>query len=100
MVLNRIKELRKKKNLTQKQLAALVGLDYTHVGRIENGERTLDVEYLPIFAKALDCEPWELLPLDMQPKINPKDLELIKLLKAITKSNEAIDTDTNINKAG
>lgn len=100
MVLNRIKELRKKKNLTQQQLAELVGLDYTHIGRIEKGERTLDVEYLPIFAKALDCEPWEILPLDMQPKINPKDLELIKLLKTITKSTEGNDTDTATTKAG
>ena len=35
MVLNRIKELRKMKKLTQQELAKLVGLDYTHIGRIE-----------------------------------------------------------------
>lgn len=98
MVLNRIRELRKKRGLTQKQLASLVNLDYTHVGRIETGERTLDVEYLPIFAKALDCEPWELLPLDMQPKINPKELELLRLLKNLT--SDSSDTNTSGTKAG
>ncbi len=80
MVLNRIKELRKKKHLTQKELASLVGLDYTHIGRIENGERTLDVEYLEKFAKALDVKPYELLPLEWQPQPITKEEEQILAL--------------------
>lgn len=82
MVFNRIKELRKKKHLTQKELAKLVGLDYTHIGRIENGDRTLDVEYLEKFAIALGVKPYELLPLEWQPApISEKEQQILDIVR-------------------
>lgn len=95
-VKNRIRELRKKKNMTQQELAKLVNMDYTHIGRIEKGERTLDVEYLDIFAKALDCEPWEILPQNWQPiQLSDEERELLKLFRKKTDTKDTfIQTET------
>ena len=100
MALNRIKELRKKKKLTQQELGKLVGLDYTHIGRIENGERTLDVEYLEIFAKALGVKPYELLPKEWQPQeITEEEKQLLELFRKKTNiENSPIQTEDKTNR--
>lgn len=100
MVLNRIKELRKKKKLTQQELAKLVGLDYTHIGRIENGERTLDVEYLERFAIALGVKPYELLPKEWQPQeITEEERQLLELFRKKTNIEDStIQTEDKANR--
>lgn len=99
MALNRIKELRKKKKLTQQELGKLVGLDYTHIGRIENGERTLDVEYLEIFAKALGVKPYELLPKEWQPQeITEEEKQILELFRKKTNTqNSPTQTEDKTN---
>lgn len=100
MIFNRIKELRKKKNLTQKELAKLVGLDYTHIGRIENGDRTLDVEYLEKFATALGVKPYELLPLEWQPApISEKEQQILDIVRESEKSQNTPKDKTNLYKS-
>ena len=90
MVLNRIKELRKMTKLTQQELAKLVGLDYTHIGRIENGERTLDVEYLEVFATALGVKPYELLPKEWQPQaITEEEQQILALFRKKTNTRNS-----------
>ena len=82
MIYNRIREFRIKKNITQQELARLVGLDYTHIGRIETGKRTLDIEYLEVFAKALGVKPYELLPKEWQPQeITDEEREILELFR-------------------
>lgn len=100
MVLNRIKELRKKKKLTQQELAKLVDLDYTHIGRIENGERTLDVEYLERFAIALGVKPYELLPKEWQPQeITEEERQLLELFRKKTNIEDStIQTEDKANR--
>lgn len=98
MANNRIKEVRERKGITQGQLAKLLGTTQGAVQFWENGKREPTIQRLKDIAKALDCEPWELLPLDMQPKINPKELELLKLLKALA-SSDKMDQDSNNSKA-
>lgn len=95
---NRIEIIRKQKGLTQEQLAKLLNCNQGVIQKIEKGITKLNTVWMRKIAKALECEPWELLPLDMQPKINTKDLELIKLLKALTTSTETSDTSST--KAG
>lgn len=95
---NRIEIIRKQKGLTQEQLAKLLGCNQGVIQKIEKGITKLNTDWMRKIATALNCEPWELLPLDMQPKLNPKDLELIKLLKAIT--NSTTDTESTTTKAG
>ncbi|MCE7981652.1 MAG: XRE family transcriptional regulator [Caldilinea sp. CFX5] len=38
--------LRKRRGLTQTELAELIGLDHSHIGRIERGERLPSLEIL------------------------------------------------------
>lgn len=89
MQTNRIRELRKARKLTQQQLAEKVGISYTHLGRIENGERGLDMEYIPAFAKALDVKPYEILPKEWQPEeITPGEREILRMIRKTATSQE------------
>ena len=56
-----IAELRKKKGLTQKQLAAVLGVTDKAVSRWENGNGLPDVSLLPKIAAAFDVTVDELL---------------------------------------
>lgn len=56
----KIKEYRKKKNLTQAQLAELVNVDDKHISCIESGKNFPSADLLERFAKALDVEPKDL----------------------------------------
>lgn len=56
-----IAELRKKKGLTQKQLAAVLGVTDKAVSRWENGYGLPDVSLLPKIAAAFDVTVDELL---------------------------------------
>lgn len=58
----RIRELRKKKGLTQQQLAGQVGLDFTYLSKIETGRvGPPSQEKIIALANALGCDPEELL---------------------------------------
>jgi len=61
----RIKELRKQRCLTQRQLAELIGVDFTYLSKIEN-ERlgyTPSTKTIHNLAKALETDELELLEL-------------------------------------
>lgn len=61
----RIREIRKSRNLTQRELADLVGINFTYLSRVENDrlddEQTPREETLQRIAKALNADPDELL---------------------------------------
>lgn len=63
----RLKQIRKSKGLTQEQLAKLLGCNQGVVQKIEKGITKLNTDWMRKIATALDCEPWQLLPEDMQP---------------------------------
>ena len=56
----RIKSLRKKKNMTQEDLAFEIGVDRSYMGFIERGERNLTLEKIAKIAKALSVSLSEL----------------------------------------
>jgi transcriptional regulator with XRE-family HTH domain len=58
---NRVRELRKKKGLSQEALALESGLDRSYVGGVERGERNISLENIEKLARALDVHPSELL---------------------------------------
>ncbi len=51
---NRIKELRKRNNLTQEELALLCGLDRTYINSVENGKRNISIVNLEKISNALN----------------------------------------------
>lgn len=51
---NRIKELRKRNNLTQEELALLCGLDRTYINSVENGKRNISIVNLEKISIALN----------------------------------------------
>ena len=58
---NKIRELRKKKNLTQEELAHRSALDYSYTNQIENGKRNPSMEAIERIAKALGVKAKDLL---------------------------------------
>lgn len=59
--MNNLKEYRKRKGLTQTQLAAKTGIIQTTVSKLENGVFPLSLRTAAIFANVLDCRPEDLI---------------------------------------
>ena len=60
---HQFKELRKKKHLTQSQLAERIGLEKTQISKIENGKFNLTLATINRIAAALDAK----VSFDLQP---------------------------------
>ena len=58
---HRIKELRKKGNLSQERLAFASDLDRTYIGSVERGERNISIINLDKIARALNIHLSDLL---------------------------------------
>jgi len=50
----RVKELRSKQNLSQKDLALICGLDRTYLSRVESGKQNITIEKLLILCAKLN----------------------------------------------
>lgn len=59
---NNVRELRKKKGLTQEELADKAGLHFTYIGQIERGLRNPSLINICKIATALNIDGKELLP--------------------------------------
>lgn len=93
---HRLKFLREKKGLTQKQLSQISGISQSHIAGIERNVRTMDLRLMGIFSKALGCEPYELLPQEWQPQqISDADLELLRAIKTLAKDKTNAEETQN-----
>ncbi|HEM4453323.1 helix-turn-helix transcriptional regulator [Streptococcus suis] len=95
---NAIKDLRKSKKLTQKQLSELTGYKQNTISNHENGNRQLDENDIRVYANALDVSPQTLFD-----KTNPRPSTSIPLpnfdpRQAILMSNYSKLNDTRKNK--
>ena len=54
--------MRERRSLSQKKLADMVGTSQPQIDRLEKGDRGLDQDWLFRLAKALECQPADLLP--------------------------------------
>jgi transcriptional regulator with XRE-family HTH domain len=88
---NSIKEVRKRKGITQVELAKMLGVTQGAVQKLESGENDLTGKMLRKLATVLNVDAWELLPKDMQPNITAEEAEV---LRAIRKAKE-ITSKTN-----
>lgn len=89
----KIKELRKKKGLTQRQLAEAVNIDFTYLSKIENDTLPYSpsTETLKKLSKALDLDELELLSLAGK---LPSGLDtLIKSKQGVRFLRQATDVD-------
>ena len=57
----RIREIRRQKNMTQAQLAERIGISTSFVGHIERGSRIISLETFARLCAALEAEPNDLL---------------------------------------
>jgi transcriptional regulator with XRE-family HTH domain len=56
----RVREMRKRKELSQESLALACGLDRTYIGGVERGERNISIVNIHKIAAALNISPKEL----------------------------------------
>ena len=59
-----VRRLRTQTGLSQEELAARAELHRTYVSSVERGQRNVSLENIFALARALGCEPRELLDLD------------------------------------
>lgn len=64
----RLKQVRRKKKITQEQLADLSGLDLSHIARIETAKRNPKLTTLIVLAKALQTPLSELMDFAIPPE--------------------------------
>ena len=61
VIANQIRELRRKRGMSQQRLAELLGETQSTITRIESGERSIAVSEVFRIAAALDCPPYLLM---------------------------------------
>ena len=80
----RLKELREQQNMTQRQLAEAIGVDFSYLSKIENErlEHTPSVKMLQDLARVLEVDELELmsmankLPASFEPILGSKEAQL------------------------
>ena len=82
----RIKELRKRQNLTQERLAELAEIEIPSLSNIENGKNYPNHETLAKISKALNVKPFELYLFDYY----GNSTELINEMTNTMKKNEEL----------
>jgi transcriptional regulator with XRE-family HTH domain len=82
----RLRTLRKQKNLSQTELGKLAGLHYTHIGRFERGTSRPSSDTLKRLADALDVSSDYLLDGSTKEAAKAKfeDQELLRLVKKLS----------------
>lgn len=79
---NRIKELRKLRNITQVELAKACKTTQGSIQKLESGDIELDLKWMRKIAEVLRVKPYELLPIDMQPdEITPEEREILRMIR-------------------
>lgn len=97
---NCIREIRKKKKVTQVQLAKMLGVTQGAIQKLEAGERDLDINWMIKIAKALNVEAWELLPKEMQPSISPEEAEVLRAIRKAKETSQTSNDLSSTSKAG
>jgi len=86
---DRIKQLRTAKNMTQSDLAEIVGLTYIQVGRYEKGKSNPSADVLQKLASALDTTTDFLMSGDTeQVQAQLSDKELLKQFREVEQMEE------------
>jgi transcriptional regulator with XRE-family HTH domain len=84
---NRIRELRKARGLTLKELARRVDTSNQQISHLETGKRRLTVGWLERIATALDCHPLELLDEGLHLR-NERERALVELYRGLSEEQQ------------
>lgn len=76
----RIKELRKKKNLSQEKVAELVGLEPTSISNIENGYNYPTIQNLEKISNVLEVSLSDIFKFEQHQEINDLQKEINNML--------------------
>ncbi|WP_225205064.1 helix-turn-helix domain-containing protein [Novosphingobium huizhouense] len=85
---NRVREWRKKAGLTLKEAAPAIGLSWTHLARIESGERELNQAWLERMAPVFQCAAADLLSSELG-GLSPEERDMVNLMRALPDPNRA-----------
>ena len=83
----RIRELRKGKDLSQEKLSEIIGIDPKHLSRIEVGKSFPYMETLEAIAKALEVEIKDLFEFHHLSKEAATVEEITKMLQGLSEDN-------------
>ncbi|KPF93569.1 hypothetical protein IP81_02215 [Novosphingobium sp. AAP83] len=90
---NRVREWRKRtinpvtgKTFTLKDAAPIIGIAWSHLARIEVGERDLNIYWMKRIAQAFHCAPADLLPLSMGGLTTPQR-DMVNLMADLPEPN-------------
>ena len=86
----KIKEYRKKKNLTQAQLAELVNVDDKHISCIESGKNFPSPDLIERLATSLDVEPKDLFEFYYLQDAEDLKSDMITMLDKLNKDELAL----------
>ena len=86
----KIKEYRKKKNLTQAQLAELVNVDDKHISCIESGKNFPSPDLIERLATSLDVEPKDLFEFYYLQDLEDLKSDIIKMLDKLNNDEVAL----------
>ena len=86
----KIKEYRKKKNLTQAQLAELVNVDDKHISCIESGKNFPSPDLIERLATSLDVEPKDLFEFYYLQDTEDLKSDIITMLDKLNKDELAL----------
>lgn len=88
---NRIRELRKRAGLSQKDLAQLAGISQPAISQVENDTRPLTVDWMRTFARIFGVSPAELLGEDDNPlQLSDDERQLLANFRAASPAQRQI----------
>lgn len=90
-VYSTIKELRKKKGLTQQDLAEYLNLDVTSISKLENGKIDISLSKLELISTKFEMSVLELLAYPNKVVVNDNDMQSEQLKKLKEKVFECLE---------
>ncbi len=81
----RLKEVRKKRGLTQEQLGEMLGLNYKYIGLIERGERVPSIQTLVRISEQLNVAIKEFFDSPISGRAVEKELILYRIWNSLKK---------------
>jgi len=88
---SRIRRYREAKDMTQKQLAELVGVTNSRISNYENGLNRPDCELLTDICRALAVSPSDLLDFHLNDEISQHEREVLNAYRSRANMQHAVD---------